>query len=119
MNDQIGCPTPSFLVGECVGKILNHLENNNMEPTKDIYGTYHVCSNGSATWYELSIEIKKLWGLDLDITPISSQEFSVLNPGQAIRPSFSVLDNTKFSKTFDYQFLDWKTYLKKIHQSMC
>lgn len=58
----------------------------------DARGIYHVVNSGDATWYEFAIEIFRLSGLKVSITPITSAEWNSPCP----RPCYSVLDTSKY-----------------------
>lgn len=60
--------------------------------TTDAYGTYHVVNTGSATWYELALELFRLAGLEVSLTPITTAEYGA----RALRPAYSVLDTAKY-----------------------
>ena len=56
-------------------------------------GIYHAVNSGQATWCEFAQEIIKRAGVKAAVVPVKSGEF----PALARRPSYSVLDNRKFS----------------------
>lgn len=56
-------------------------------------GIYHVVNSGQATWYEFAREIIERENIDAEIAPITSDKF----PTTAVRPPFSVLDNSKIA----------------------
>jgi dTDP-4-dehydrorhamnose reductase len=64
---------------------LNILKNNLA------YGIYHVVNSGSASWYEFAKEIISLTGISAEVLPVFSSEYGA----PAMRPPYSVLDNTK------------------------
>ena len=55
-------------------------------------GTYHVVSKGETTWYDMAQEIFRLSGLDVNVLPISTEEWGAPAP----RPRYSVLDVSKY-----------------------
>ena len=61
-------------------------------------GTYHLMNEGAATWSEATNELFAQAGLKAKITPVRSAAF----PHKAMRPSFSVLQNTKQPKLRSY-----------------
>ncbi|GAB2669948.1 dTDP-4-dehydrorhamnose reductase [Paenibacillus thermoaerophilus] len=84
INDQFGSPTYTADVAKCISQIFNLP-----------YGTYHVVNSGMASWYDFAMEIAELLNLDKGkIVPVQSGQFGL----RAKRPSYSVLDNTKWSK---------------------
>ncbi len=56
-------------------------------------GIYHVVNSGQATWFEFAREIVRQAGIRAHVTAVTSEEF----PTVAVRPSYSVLDNSKAS----------------------
>jgi len=54
-------------------------------------GIYHVVNSGQASWFEFATEIVRQAGLSARMTPLTADQF----PTPAIRPAFSVLDNSK------------------------
>jgi dTDP-4-dehydrorhamnose reductase len=55
------------------------------------HGLYHVTSSGDCTWFEFAREIFRLANVDVNLSPITSAEFSA----PARRPKYSVLSNAK------------------------
>jgi len=51
------------------------------------YGVYHLTNSGSCSWYEFALEIMRLSGAEVRVTPVSSAEF----PLPAPRPANGVL----------------------------
>ena len=57
-------------------------------------GIYHIVNSGAATWFEFAREIVKEVGVRANVIPTTSAEYATL----AIRPSYTVLDNSKASQ---------------------
>ena len=57
---------------------------------------YHVVNAGAATWFEFAREIIRRAGVEATVTPCATGEY----PVRAVRPRYSVLDNTKVSAAF-------------------
>ncbi|GAB6164903.1 dTDP-4-dehydrorhamnose reductase [Thermostilla marina] len=55
-------------------------------------GTYHVVNGGETTWFGFAQEIFRLAGLEVEIEPITTQEYGAKAP----RPAYSVLDTSKY-----------------------
>lgn len=83
VNDQHGSPTYTVDVAQRTKEII--------ETIKPAFGTYHTTNSGSCTWYEFTKEIFKLKKISCHVVPCSSAEY----PRPAIRPSYSILLNTK------------------------
>ncbi|HPZ82715.1 MAG TPA: dTDP-4-dehydrorhamnose reductase, partial [Thermogutta sp.] len=41
----------------------------------DMYGTFHIVNDGATTWYRFAREIFRQLKMDVDITPISTEEY--------------------------------------------
>jgi dTDP-4-dehydrorhamnose reductase len=55
----------------------------------EAFGTYHATCQGDTTWYDFACLILKTAGIEVGITPCTTEEF----PRPAPRPANSVLDN--------------------------
>lgn len=86
VNDQY-C-TPSY-VGHVAQAILSLLGTSG-------YGTYHVVNEGSTTWYQFAVETFRLCGVATQVEPIPSSAWVAA----ARRPSYSVLDTSKYQALF-------------------
>ena len=76
-------------------------------------GTFHITSEGLITWYDFAREIFDQADIQVDVTPVSSDQF----PTRAERPRFSKLDTTKLSKVTGSMLETWKTGLRHLlHQ---
>ena len=82
VDDQVMSPTSTADVARVVLRML--IEN--WAP-----GLYHVVNEGSASWFEFAREIITRTRIDATVTPCTSEEF----PTRAVRPRYSVLDNSK------------------------
>jgi dTDP-4-dehydrorhamnose reductase len=87
VNDQIMSPTATADVAHLILRILRE----GCEP-----GIYHAVNSGSASWFEFAREIIRRTKIDATVTPCASAEY----PTRAMRPRFSVLDNSKVSSAF-------------------
>ncbi|MFA6284944.1 MAG: dTDP-4-dehydrorhamnose reductase [Parcubacteria group bacterium] len=75
------------------------LETKKMIEEKVPFGIYHVVNEGACTWYEAACELFKLAKMDIEVIPVSSNEF----PRPAKRPNSSVLLNTKLKPLRNYE----------------
>lgn len=102
--DQVGTPT---YAQDLADAIFNIVENRKMEGNE---GIYHYSNEGVCSWYDFTKTIAEIAGNDkCDIQPCHSDEF----PSPVVRPSYSVLDKTKFKKTFEVSVPYWVDSLKK------
>lgn len=101
--DQVGTPTyAGDLALAIVGIVSKRL-------LKGYEGIYHYSNEGVCSWYDFTKMIASLSGSDgCDIRPCHSSEF----PSPVVRPSYSVLDKTKFKNTFGFTIPFWLDSLK-------
>jgi dTDP-4-dehydrorhamnose reductase len=67
-------------------------------------GLYHYSNEGVCSWYDFAKEIaRQAHHNSCDIRPCHSNEF----PSPVKRPSYSVLDKTKFKQTFNLTVPYW------------
>lgn len=100
--DQIG--TPTYTV-DLVNFIFMLIEN-----IHDIeHGIYNYSNEGTCSWFDFAMEIKRLTGSSVKINPVNT----VFNPDKADRPKYSVLDKTKVKTTFNIEIPYWKDSLEK------
>jgi dTDP-4-dehydrorhamnose reductase len=59
---------------------------------QDAAGTFHVVNEGHTNWYEFGRQLLALAGIPTPVIPICSADY----PAVATRPSYSVLDTSKF-----------------------
>ena len=102
--DQVGTPTYAFDLASAIFTILENRKFNGNT------GIYHYSNEGVTSWYDFTKVIAELSGNDTsDIQPCHSVEF----PSPVTRPSFSVLDKTKFKETFGMAVPYWTDSLKR------
>lgn len=101
--DQIGTPT---YAGDLAKAILELIPQTERIKQTEIY---HFSNEGVCSWYDFAKEIVIMAKQDCIINPIVSKDY----PTEAIRPHFSVLDKSKFKKTFGLEIPYWKDSLRK------
>jgi len=102
--DQVGTPT---YAQDLADAIFNIIENRKFECNE---GIYHFSNEGVCSWYDFTKMIAEIAGNNgCDIQPCHSDEF----PSPVVRPSYSVLDKTKFKNTFGLHVPYWTASLKK------
>lgn len=101
--DQCGTPTYAL---DLANAIFDILENRKYEGNE---GIYHYSNEGVCSWYDFTKMIAEIAGNnDCDIQPCHSDEF----PSPVVRPSYSVLDKTKYKHTFGCKVPYWTDSLK-------
>ncbi len=79
VNDQIGSPTYTVDLSTAISKLIK----------KPAYGIYHITNSDHCSWYEYAREIFEIAEIDVEVKPVSTEEF----PRPAPRPKYSVLEN--------------------------
>jgi dTDP-4-dehydrorhamnose reductase len=85
VDDQFGAPT---YTGDLVLAIREIIKKNIP------YGIYHFSGEGITSWYDFAREIFKQSGINIKITPTTSDNF----PRPAKRPTYSYLSKDKLKK---------------------
>lgn len=97
VNDITMSPTATAWVAEAILQLIH----KNPE-----YGIYHTVNSGQASWYDFACEIFNKTNTGVHANPVSSDQFPTL----ALRPSFSVLDNSKLRNVIG-EIPSWKSAL--------
>ncbi|MDE6394679.1 MAG: dTDP-4-dehydrorhamnose reductase [Duncaniella sp.] len=101
--DQCGTPTYAQDLADAIVDIIG---NRKIEGNE---GVYHFSNEGVCSWYDFAKAIAEFAGNNsCDIRPCHSEEF----PSKVIRPSYSVLDKTKFKQTFNRNIPYWRDSLR-------
>lgn len=102
--DQAGTPTYAGDLAEAIVRIIDSGMTDGYE------GIYHYSDEGVCSWYDFTRHIAEYAGqAGCDIRPCHSDEF----PSKVVRPSYSVLDKTKFKRTFASTIPYWTDSLRK------
>jgi dTDP-4-dehydrorhamnose reductase len=117
VSDQISNPTWARDLAEATFSLVSAHRDDLQDVMKERRGLYHLAGSGYASRYEWAKQIlendpNRTEQLVRSIEPVSSEEF----PTPAARPSFSVLDCTKFSQNFGFSLPDWSISLRKAMQ---
>lgn len=100
--DQIGTPT---YAADLANAIFTVIESPMWYP-----GIYHFTNEGVCSWYDFTLSIHELAGIEgCHVKPILSEEYQYKTP----RPHYSVLDKSKFKKTFEVEIPHWLDGLKR------
>jgi dTDP-4-dehydrorhamnose reductase len=99
VHDQVGTPTSTVDLAKVIFGLLN----------SDAYGTYHATCQGQCSWYEFACEIFHQSGMNVNITPLTTEEF----PRPAKRPAHSVLDNYMLKMTVGDLMRPWQDALQQ------
>lgn len=100
--DQVGTPT---YAGDLALAMLTILQSGEFIP-----GIYHYSNEGVCSWYDFTIRIHQLAGIDCRIYPIETKDY----PTKAIRPHYSVLNKRKIKSTYQISIPHWEESLKNV-----
>lgn len=100
--DQVGTPTNCFDLSQAISIII---KNKRFLP-----GTFHYSNEGVCSWYDFAKAIARLNKKGCLIFPITSDEF----PTKVKRPSYSVLNKSKFKNEFEISIPHWEDSLEKL-----
>jgi dTDP-4-dehydrorhamnose reductase len=113
--DQIGSPTDTSLIVEGTLAAIDLWLTSEPATRSALEGTYHLTASGQTSWHGFAsaiVERAAQRGL-LPRAPvvhaIGSSEF----PTPAKRPAYSVLDNSRFARTFNHPLPDWQAGLDR------
>jgi len=105
--DQIGTPTYAADLAQAIFTVI---ESPVWRP-----GIYHFTNEGVCSWYDFTLAIHELAGItNCRVRPILSEEYQYRTP----RPHYSVLDKSKFKKTFGAEIPHWMDGLKRCMEKL-
>ena len=99
VNDQIGSPTYTVDLAIAISQIIE----------KPAYGIYHITNSEHCSWYEYAKEIFDIAGVEVELTPVTTEEF----PRPAPRPKYSVLENYNWKLEGYPQLRSYKQALRE------
>tara|TARA_A100001035_G_C27763798_1_gene492600 strand:+ start:13 stop:867 length:855 start_codon:yes stop_codon:yes gene_type:complete len=103
VSDQFGSPTYAFDLAKMILNILPKIKNKRTT-------IFHYANDGFCSWADFSTEIFKISNINCKVNQITTLDYQTA----AVRPSFSVLDNSRIKDFFDLKIPDWKESLLKM-----
>ncbi len=100
--DQVGTPT---YAGDLARAIRSLVESEACDGEE---GVYHFSNEGVCSWFDFACEIARMSGAAGTVFPCRSEEY----PSDVVRPAYSVLDKTKFKRTFGQEIPYWRDSLR-------
>lgn len=82
VDDQVLTPTATIVLAEAISELLHE---------RPAYGLYHMSCEGECSWFEFARTIFDLAGLEANLTPVKTSEFT----SPVRRPAYSVLSKSK------------------------
>lgn len=107
--DQVGSPTYATDLALALLTILEQAEQGQYQP-----GIYHFTDEGVCSWYDFTVKIIQLAGLQARVLPIESKDY----PTKAVRPHFSVLNKQKIKSSYGLVIPHWEESLRKCMENM-
>ncbi|WP_195372520.1 dTDP-4-dehydrorhamnose reductase [Parabacteroides leei] len=101
--DQVGTPT---YAGDLAAAILSVVTAD--EKGAFVPGIYHYSNEGVCSWYDFTVKILQIAGIDCRIRPIETKDY----PTKAVRPPYSVLNKNKIKETYKIVIPHWETSLR-------
>ncbi len=108
VDDQVGAPTWSRLLAEATALIAWRFLHGGGDP-RALQGVYHLTSAGETSWHGFACAILNRSGLACRLKQIPTSHY----PAPAVRPSYSVLDNSKIGDAFGIALPDWRYSLER------
>lgn len=104
--DQVGTPT---LADDLAQAILHIVREDLTGGIPFEAGIYHYSNEGVTSWYDFTVTIFKIAGINCKVTPIETKDY----PTAAPRPHYSVLNKAKIKRTYQMEIPHWQTSLEK------
>ena len=109
VTDQIGSPTSATDLAEAIVKIITERKFAGNE------GTYNYSNEGVCSWFDFAKVIQHFCKNDRCIVnPCDTEQF----PTKAVRPSYSVMDKSKFKETFGLSIPYWIDSLERCIETI-
>ncbi len=116
--DQVGTPTSAYTLANAIFTAIRCPEWH--------AGIYHLTDEGVCSWFDFTVAIHTFYNalcdsdkgekISCQVRPILSSEYQYKTP----RPHYSVLDKTKYKRTFDAPLPYWtdalRTVLKDLYE---
>lgn len=104
VDDQVGSPTSTVDLAAAIIDLIH----------TDHYGYYHGTCEGQCSWYDFALEIFRLSGIEIEVEPVTSEQF--VRP--APRPKYSVLENKALNDLNMNHFRTWQESLVEYLKSL-
>lgn len=99
--DQVGTPTYAADLADALLQIVS--------ADKFIPGVYHYSNEGVCSWYDFTIAIHQIAGINCRVLPIESKDY----PAKTPRPHYSVLNKNKIKSNYNIQIPHWEDGLRR------
>lgn len=99
VNDQYGSPTATADLAVLLSDMIE----------TEKYGVYHATNEGICTWYEFTCEIFRQAGIDIEVVPVTTEEYNA----KAKRPANSRMSKDKLDANGFKRLPPWQDALKR------
>ena len=99
VNDQFGSPTYTYDLAKLLADMI----------VTEKYGTYHATNEGDCSWYEFACAIFKEAGVNVNVIPVSSEEYGA----KANRPANSRMSKEKLTANGFERLPAWQDALHR------
>lgn len=120
VDDQIGAPTPAYLLAEITANILRQADDDFAKFLNKNGGVVNATASGATSWHGFAEAIfedarRRGWPLRINrVRGIPTTEY----PLPATRPLNSRLDLRELARRFEIAPLDWRSGLRAIMDSL-
>lgn len=105
VSDQIGCPTWCRTIADATASALTTVRaEDGTFDLGQVSGLYHCVCAGQTSWHGFT---RAFTPADIPVIPITTADY----PTPARRPSYSVMNCDKFTRTFGAPLLGWEKAL--------
>lgn len=104
VNDQFGSPTYTYDLARLLVDMIQ----------TEKYGFYHATNEGICTWYEFACAIFKCAGVEMNVIPVSSEEYAA----KAKRPANSRMSKEKLTEKGFEKLPSWQDALERYIQEL-
>ena len=101
--DQIGTPTYAGDLAAAILAVVTADERNAFVP-----GIYHFSNEGVCSWYDFTVKILQIAGIDCHVLPIETKDY----PTKAVRPPYSVLSKKTIKTPYGITIPHWEESLR-------
>lgn len=99
VNDQYGSPTATADLAVLLSDMIE----------TEKYGIYHATNEGICTWYEFTCEIFRQAGIDIEVVPVTTEEYNA----KAKRPANSRMSKDKLDANGFRRLPPWQDALTR------
>lgn len=104
VDDQFGSPTYTYDLARLLVDMIQ----------TEKYGIYHATNEGICTWYEFACAIFKCAGVEMNVIPVSSEEYAA----KAKRPANSRMSKEKLTEKGFEKLPSWQDALERYIQEL-